>query len=36
VEEWVVELGGELIGFVQFHEEPDDDYRHADVDTTSC
>jgi aminoglycoside 6'-N-acetyltransferase len=32
VEEWVVELGGELIGFVQFCEEPDDDYRHADVD----
>ena len=32
VEEWVVELEGELIGFVQFFEEPDEDYRHADVD----
>src|SRR5215218_6107292 len=32
VEEWGIELGGELIGFVQFYEEPDDDYRHADVD----
>ena len=32
VEEWVVELDGELIGFVQFYEEPDEDYRYADVD----
>ena len=32
VEEWVIELDGELIGFVQFSEEPDEDYRHADVD----
>ena len=32
VEEWVVELGHELIGFVQFWEETDEDYRHADVD----
>ena len=32
VEEWVIELEGELIGFVQFSEEPDEDYRHADVD----
>ena len=32
VEEWVVELEGELIGIVQFSEEPDEDYRHADVD----
>jgi aminoglycoside 6'-N-acetyltransferase len=32
VEEWVVELEGELIGFVQFFEEPDEDYRYADVD----
>jgi aminoglycoside 6'-N-acetyltransferase len=32
VEEWVVELEGAVVGFVQFFEEPDDDYRHADVD----
>ena len=32
VEEWVIELDGELIGLVQFFEEPDADYRHADVD----
>lgn len=32
VEEWVVELDGELIGLVQFWEEPDEDYRHADID----
>ena len=32
VEEWVIELDGELIGFVQFYEEPDEDYRHADID----
>ncbi len=32
VEEWVVELDGEIAGFVQFFEEPDADYRHADVD----
>ncbi len=32
VEEWVIELDGELVGFVQFSEEPDEDYRHADVD----
>jgi aminoglycoside 6'-N-acetyltransferase len=32
VEEWVVELEGELIGIVQFSEETDPDYRHADVD----
>jgi aminoglycoside 6'-N-acetyltransferase len=32
VEEWVIEHGGELVGFVQFFEEPDEDYRHADVD----
>jgi aminoglycoside 6'-N-acetyltransferase len=32
VEEWVVELEGEPIGFVQFFEEPDEDYRYADVD----
>ena len=32
VEEWVVELDGELIGIVQFFEETDPDYRHADVD----
>ena len=32
VEEWVVEHGGELAGFVQFFEEPDEDYRYADVD----
>jgi aminoglycoside 6'-N-acetyltransferase len=32
VEEWVVEHDGELVGFVQFYEEPDDDYRHADID----
>ena len=32
VEEWVIELDGELIGFVQFWEETDEDYRHADVD----
>jgi aminoglycoside 6'-N-acetyltransferase len=32
VEEWVVELEGQLIGFVQFSEEPDEDYRHADID----
>ncbi len=32
VEEWVVEHEGELVGFVQLYEEPDEDYRHADVD----
>jgi aminoglycoside 6'-N-acetyltransferase len=32
VEEWVIELDGELAGLVQFYEEPDADYRHADVD----
>src|SRR5688572_23769628 len=32
VEEWVIERDGALIGFVQFYEEPDEDYRHADVD----
>jgi aminoglycoside 6'-N-acetyltransferase len=32
VEEWVIELDGEVAGFVQFWEEPDEDYRHADVD----
>ena len=32
VEEWVIELDGEVIGLVQFFEEPDEDYRHADVD----
>lgn len=32
VEEWVIERDGALVGFVQFSEEPDEDYRHADVD----
>jgi len=32
VEEWVVELDGAVVGFVQFSEEPHDDYRHADID----
>jgi aminoglycoside 6'-N-acetyltransferase len=32
VEEWVIERDGELVGFVQFYEEPEEDYRHADVD----
>src|SRR5689334_3506571 len=32
VEEWVVELEGRIIGLIQFFEEPDPDYRHADVD----
>ncbi len=32
VEEWTIELDGEVVGFVQFSEEPDEDYRHADVD----
>ena len=32
VEEWAIELDGEIVGFVQFAEEPDEDYRHADVD----
>jgi aminoglycoside 6'-N-acetyltransferase len=32
VEEWVIELEGELVGFIQLFEEPDPDYRHADVD----
>ena len=32
VEEWTIELDGEIVGFVQFFEEPDEDYRHADVD----
>ena len=32
VEEWVIERDGELVGFVQFSEEPEEDYRHADVD----
>ena len=32
VEEWVIELDGEVIGSLQFSEERDEDYRHADVD----
>ncbi len=32
VEEWVIELDGDVVGLVQFSEEPDEDYRHADVD----
>jgi aminoglycoside 6'-N-acetyltransferase len=32
VEEWVIELDGDLVGFIQFSEEPAEDYRHADVD----
>ena len=32
VEEWTIELDGEIVGFIQFSEEPDEDYRHADVD----
>ena len=32
VEEWIVEHDGELAGYVQFFEEPDEDYRYADVD----
>ena len=32
VEEWTIELGGEIAGLVQFYEEPDEEYRHADVD----
>jgi aminoglycoside 6'-N-acetyltransferase len=32
VEEWTVELDGEIVGFIQLAEEPDEDYRHADVD----
>src|SRR5687768_15580971 len=32
VEEWVIELDGELVGLVQFSEEAHEDYRHADVD----
>ena len=32
VEEWVIELDGEVIGSLQFFEEPDADSRHADVD----
>lgn len=32
VEEWVIEHEGELVGFIQFFEEPDEEYRHADVD----
>jgi aminoglycoside 6'-N-acetyltransferase len=32
VEEWVIELDGEVAGFIQFSEEPHEDYRHADVD----
>lgn len=29
---WVVELEGDVIGFVQAHEEKDPEYRHAGVD----
>src|SRR5688500_3013109 len=32
VEEWVIEHEGELVGFIQFFEEPDEEYRHVDVD----
>ena len=32
VEELTIELEGEIVGFAQFAEEPDEDYRHADVD----
>jgi len=32
VEEWVIEHEGEVIGSLQFCEETDEDYRHADVD----
>jgi aminoglycoside 6'-N-acetyltransferase len=32
VEEWTIEHDGEVVGFIQFSEEPDADYRHADVD----
>jgi aminoglycoside 6'-N-acetyltransferase len=28
----VVELDGRLIGFIQYYEEPDPDYRHAGID----
>ena len=32
VEEWTIELDGEIVGFIQFSEGPDEDYRYADVD----
>jgi aminoglycoside 6'-N-acetyltransferase len=32
VEEWTIESRGEVVGFIQFYEEPDEEYRHADVD----
>ena len=32
VELLTITLDGEVVGLVQFWEEPDDDYRHADVD----
>jgi aminoglycoside 6'-N-acetyltransferase len=32
VEEWTIEVEGEIVGFIQFFESPDEDYRYADVD----
>ena len=29
---YVIELDGEIIGSIQYHEEPNLDYRHADLD----
>jgi len=32
VEEWVIEQAGEVVGSLQFSEDPDADSKHADVD----
>jgi aminoglycoside 6'-N-acetyltransferase len=32
VEEWVIERDGEVVGSLQFSEDPDEDSKHTDVD----
>ena len=32
----VVEYEGEVIGFIQYYEEPDPNYRHAGIDIVIC